>query len=392
MRAPMLRAPRSREPRTLAWSEIGGESLLKDPKPAKSFRAAGDRIFRQEFATSPAVGRVLGTPVVLSNESQTDDEAWAVRLAAFATLAQYDAIAFAIGEPIGISRAYNLSSDPFAEPAVQAAALDVARSRAMAQVRSAIPLGDGRTAGAAIVVPLIVAETTGTLVGLRVGRTFAAADALATMGIAELVTLELRRAQAARRESAERRQALALYELGRLALFATEQADMLASVVALLRDELGHDLVQVWLLEPSGALQRSAGVPETGLPLRLARPFEHEPLADVLTRGETVRLRHPSPRSWIPDHVADVIVAPLAATSGAIGLLIAGRSREPFARSDEDLAGMLGSFVGQLLARGPSQRQSDEEEPVEWEGEPAYAAEAMSSGSSGGSDMPESSG
>ena len=370
-----------------------GESLLKDPKAAKSFRAAGDRIFRQESATSPVVARMLGTPVVLSSESQTDDEAWAVRLAAFATLAQYDALAFAIGDPIGMSRAYNLSREPFAEPAVQAAAAEVARSRAMVQVRSAIPLSDGRTAGAAIIVPLIVADATGTLVGLRVGRTFAAADTPSTMGVAELITVELHRARAIRRETAERRQALALYELGRLALFGAEQADVLASVAALLRDDLGHDLVQIWVLDESGGLERSAAMPETDLPLRVARPFEHEPLADVLARGETVRLRHPSPRSWVPDHVADVIVAPLNATSGTIGLLILGRTREPYARTDEDLAGVLGSFVGQLIARGGApRRESDENEPVEWEGEPAYAAEAMSSGSSGGSDMPESSG
>ena len=368
------------------------ESFLKDAKAAKSFRAAGDRIFRQESATSPVVARMLGTPVVLSSEAQTDDEAWAVRLAAFATLGQYDALAFAIGEPIGLSRAYNLSTDPFAEPAVQAAVEDIARSRAIVQVRSAIPLGDGRTAGAAIIVPLIIADTTGALVGLRVGRTFAAADMLATMGIAELVTLELHRARATRRESAERRQALALYELGRLSLFGTDQADMLASACVLLRDELEHDLVQLWLLDEHGALDRSAARPETDLPLRIARPFEHEPLADVLTGGETVRLRHPSARSWIPDHAADVIVAPLSSTSGVVGLLVLGRSREPYVQSDEDLAGVLGSFVGQLVVRGAAGRGPNEDEPVEWEGETAYAAEAMSSGSSGGSDMPESSG
>ena len=335
---------------------------------------------------------MFGTPVVLSSESQTDDEAWAVRLAAFATLGQYDALAFAIGDPIGLSRAHNLSADIFAEPLVQAAAEDVARSRAMVQVRSAIPLGDGRTAGAAIIVPLTVADATGTLVGLRVGRTFAAADTLATMGIAELVTLELHRARAIRRESAERSQALALYELGRLALFGTDQAEILESVAALLRDGLGHDLVQLWLLDENGALERSAALPESDLPLRVVRPFEHEPLAEVLARGETVRLRHPSPRSWIPDHVADVIVAPLASTSGTIGVLILGRSREPYVRGDEDLAGVLGSFVGQLISRSPSPGEPDENEPVEWEGEPAYAAEAMSSGSSGGSAISESSG
>src|SRR5437899_9263582 len=123
----------------------GGEPQLSEPRPGKSFRAAGDRIVRQESAAPSIVTRLLGAPMTAARRVTTDDDAWAVRLAALATLAQYDGLAFVVEDPVRMSRAHNVVGDPLDDPVIRALVDETRRSAATARMPAAVPLADGRS-------------------------------------------------------------------------------------------------------------------------------------------------------------------------------------------------------------------------------------------------------
>src|SRR5207247_10553402 len=105
----------------------GGEPQLSEPRPGKSFRAAGDRIVRQESAAPSVVTRLLGAPMTAARVVTSDEDAWAVRLAALATLAQYDGLAIVLADPVGVARTHNVMGDPLDDPVMRS--LTVATSR-----------------------------------------------------------------------------------------------------------------------------------------------------------------------------------------------------------------------------------------------------------------------
>src|SRR3989442_8948418 len=118
---------------------------LKEPRTGKAFRRAGVRIVRRESAAPSVVTRLLGAPAQAVREIRSDDDAWAVRLAALATLSQYDGLAFVVGEPLHLSHAYNVAGDPLADPAIRAAVDDIGRNSATARIPAAVgpPPGGG---------------------------------------------------------------------------------------------------------------------------------------------------------------------------------------------------------------------------------------------------------
>src|SRR5882762_9418383 len=207
----MLMSPSTRR-RHLAFNRVE-VSAIREPRAAKSFRAAGDRIVRQESALPSVVSRLL-TPSVIARPAVADDaNGWTVRLAALAMLGQYDALTFIV-DGAARGNGYNVVDDPIADDATRAAVEETRRSGATVQTQTTIRLADDRVAGAAMIAPLVATGAiAGVLVALRVGRSFAAADALIASGISELVSLELARDALVDRDEAHRRQAFALYEL-----------------------------------------------------------------------------------------------------------------------------------------------------------------------------------
>src|SRR2546428_13805154 len=118
----------------------------------------------------------------------SDEDAWAVRLAALATLAQYDGLAIVVDDPVRVSRTYNVMGDPLADPVIRALVDETRRSAATARMPAAVPLADGRAADVLLAAPLVVtAGSGGGLIAFRVGRSFTAADAGNAYGGAELL-------------------------------------------------------------------------------------------------------------------------------------------------------------------------------------------------------------
>lgn len=328
--------------------------MLREPRTAKSFRDAGERIVRQESATSPSIGRLLGRPALTARHATTDAEAWDVRLAALATLAQYDGLTFVTLERSETAR-YNLIDDPMSEPTIRGAVEEVVGGGATLQLRASVPLADGRIAGAVLVTPLAPSDAfAGALVALRVGRPFAAADTYTAAGIAEIVSLELARAISASRDATERRQALALYEIARQALFVEDLDERLQSIATVLASMLDHDAAHVWLRRPDRSLRRHAAHPLGGSASETIWESDHVALTGALRERRLVRMSGDAP--WMPVNTKECIVVPLRGDPRPLGILVLARSETPYRLDDIEMADVLGTFIGRVVAaatRGP---------------------------------------
>jgi GAF domain-containing protein len=353
-------------------------SAIREPRAGKSFRAAADRIVRQESAMPSIVSRLLTPTIVAKRQFVTDADEWVIRLAALAALGQYDGVTFVVDGQESARHAHNVAPDAIGDAAIQSAIEETRRTGATVQAQIGVRLADDRLAGAAMVAPLVSTEgVSGVLIALRVGRSFAAADALVASGVSDLVSLELARERLARRDEAHRRQAYALYELARLALFGEQLLETLQDVTALLVSALDHDLAQIWLLDPDGGLELSAARPSEKLRFEHMRPSEHDVLAEALHQQRLVRVGQGALRPWVGTDTRELMVIPLADRERNLGVLVLGHAAERYTDSDEDLAGVLGRFISRLIVRSAGRERTqvsaevnDREADREWEHEP----------------------
>lgn len=354
---------------------------MREPRAAKSFRAAGDRIVRQESAMPSVLSRLLTTPNVLDAPRSTagDTDQWPSRLAALAALGQYDGLAIIVDGETGARSSYNVALDAADDATTQSAIDEARRTGATVQARMATRLADDRVAGTAMVAPLVAIDAvSGVLVALRVGRSFAATDALTADRVCELVSLDLAREMAAQRDEAHRREAFALYELARLGLFGENLPDTLQDVTVLLTSALDHDVAQIWLFEPGDVLGLTAARPLRNLRFEQVHPSEHDAFAEALHQHRLVRIGHGALRPWVPADTRELLVVPLVEGERSLGVLLLGRVAERYEQADEELALVIGTFIARLVARAAT-AERDSSEPThphvrepdrEWEAEP----------------------
>ena len=299
---------------------------------------------------SSPIGGLLSAPAISARRVITDADAWDVRLAALATLGHYDGLTFVtIGGAEAPAR-YNLVDDPALEPAIRAAVHQAADSATTVQLRTSVPLADGRIASAVLVTPLRPSETfAGALVALRVGRPFAAVDTYTAVGVAEIVSLELARSFSARREANERRQAFALYELARHALFGEDPDETLQNIAMLLATTLEHEAAHIWLRRPDRSLWRHAAYPPDRLPFETLWENEHDALWGALRERRLVRMSGTT-APWIPSNTGEVLVVPLRSDPRPLGILVLARAGAPYGYDDVEMADVLGTFIGRVVA------------------------------------------
>ena len=333
--------------------------MLREPRTTKSFRDAGDRIVRQESALSSSISGLLSAPALAARGAITDADAWDVRLAALATIAQYDGLTFVALGHSDASTAYNLVDDTVSDPAIRGAVDQAAHSAMTVQLRTSVALADGRTASAVLVTPLAPSEGfAGALVAFRVGRQFAAVDAHTAVGIAEIVSLELARSITAQREETERRQALALYEIARHALFTEDLDETLQSIAMVLAGTLDHDAAHVWLRRPDRLLRRHAAHPHDRTASEIVRENDHGALWGVIHERRLVRLTGVANAAWIPSNTREVLVVPLRGDPRPLGMLVLARAQVPYGLDDIEMADVLGTFVGRVVASATSHSRS----------------------------------
>jgi hypothetical protein len=339
------------------------ELVLRDTRTTKSFRDAGERIVRQESATSSSISQLLGAPALSARRATTDAEAWDVRLAALATLAQYDGLTFVTLRIPDVSAAYNLAEDPTTETTIRGAVEEVANAGATVQLRASVPLADGRVAGAALVTPLAPNDAfAGALVALRVGRPFAAVDTYTAVGIAEIVSLELARSMSASREATERRQALALYELARHALFTEDLDETLQSIATVLAGALDHDAAHIWLRRADRSLHRHAAYPLDPFEATSIWESDHIALSGALRERRLVRMSGDA--AWMPANTREGLIVPLRADPRPLGILVLARAQVPYALEDIEMADVAGTFIGRVVALAHRSAALQAVEPV----------------------------
>jgi hypothetical protein len=318
---------------------------LREPRTTKSFRDAGERIVRQESAIPESTSRLLGAPAVSARTLTANGDAWEVRLGALATLAQFDALTL-VGA--NSSAAFNLDTDPTAELGVQSAIAEVGRSAGSVQLRASVPLADGRIANNVLVTSLAQAgASAGALLAFRVGRAFAAADAYAAVAVAELVLLELARSLSGKREATERRQALALYEIARHALFGEALGETLQSIAMVIASTLDHDAAHIWLRHADDSLRRQAAYPLDPLASQFIWEADHSAVTGAIRDRRLVRMSRPA--DWTPSNTTEFLVAPLRGDPRPVGVLVLARGA-PYQLDDIEMADVLGTFIGRVVA------------------------------------------
>jgi hypothetical protein len=324
----------------------------------KSFRAAAERIVRQETASPTDILRLLGSAVEPAPTIATEQDAWDARLAALAQVGEYDALAITASRPLQLAQWHNISEPRELQDAVADASAEAARRGAAVQVRAPIVLADGRIASEVMVAPLTALQgVEGVLIALRVGRGFSAADAGTGASVGTILALEAARAETVRTDTRTVHQSLALFELARLGLGSEEIGERLVVMVEVVARSLGHDVAQLWLLRGGGSLRRRAAHPRESLVLEIARPRDHAGLARALD-GETFQGTDPSLRSWIRRSTRDLIIAPLRGSRGVSGLLAVGRFSEGYGSDDLRMATQCADFFAKIVEADALARSS----------------------------------
>jgi hypothetical protein len=316
----------------------------------KSFRAAADRIVREESTSSADALRLLGSAVEPARTIASERDEWDARLAALAAIGGYDALAVVASKPTRLVHSHNIADPRSVQGTVAEAFEDAMRRRAAVQLRVATPLADGRQCSEILVAPLTaIAGVEGVLLALRVGRGFIATDAVTASSVGVVVALELGRAAAALQDMRTLRQSLALFELARIGLGHEELGERLHVMVEVVAKSLGHDVAQLWLLRGGGSLRLRAAHPRESLVLEIARPGGHAGLARALD-GVGFRGTDPSLRAWIKRTSRELIIAPLRAGKSISGLLILGRWSEGYVDDDLRMATQCADFFAEIVA------------------------------------------
>jgi len=214
---------------------------------------------------------------------------------------------------------------------------------------SGVQLADGRTARSIAVLPVLWAgRTIAALVVVRAESPFTAADAGGMSRVGELVGLELAVSHLLqqtgtqlatpptastpnddllREAKRDRQQAIALYELSRLALAGGGMEAAPNRAARIIADTLGYDVVGVWLQQRTGWLEL-AGSKGYGPDTALALPVTEDP-------------RRSSPAQ-------NAIVAPIGSDGETVGMLLLGRTSAPLGEADHAMAPLLGECLAYL--------------------------------------------
>lgn len=239
---------------------------------------------------------------------------------------------------------------------------------------AAILLADGRTATKLHALPVIWdGRRIAILAALRVSGEFTLNEHAVLDGVAALAAIDLAEqlaaarslrtagdreaAAAAARERAEddRQQAIALFELSRLASHGKDMQQAFETAVELLAGSMRHDAVGVWVAagEDRLRLRASRGYGEV-LPGEIPIATARDELSLALLEHRALRSGDapPAPRPpWLPAEVGAYVVVPIASPDDTQGALVLGRRETTYADSDVDFAEIAGEYFADLLHR-----------------------------------------
>src|SRR5439155_1275893 len=150
----------------------------------------------------------------------------------------------------------------------------------------------------------------------------------------------------------DRKQAMVLFELSRLATLGTDVESDLDGAAMMLAGALGHDAVGIWALSEHKLRRRAATGYDKGTSEALVDEADTV-LATVLrekraARGSFTELR--TMPSWAPPRGPNFLVTPI----GALGVLVTARASGPYSEDDADFSLSVGEYLVGLLQRSTS--------------------------------------
>ena len=294
---------------------------------------------------------------------------WSARLAHLAALGRLDGIAIVLPGQSGLATfvAHNIPQTAWEGPAGDAL-LRVVQTGATEQVRNgALHLGDGREAQTLLAAPIVWRDQiAGALAAFVAGREIGADDLPTLSRLAELAGIELAEANAlwrtnkqtqeieARLRQAEddRKQAMVLFELSRLATLGTDVQSDLDAAAMMLAGALDNDAVGIWALAEHRLRLRAGTGYEKGT-VEVPVDESDTVLATVLrekraARGTLSELK--TAPAWAPPGCTGYLVTPI----GALGVLVTARVAATYSEDDADFSVNVGEYLVGLLQRSTS--------------------------------------
>ena len=234
------------------------------------------------------------------------------------------------------------------------------------QVRDQRFSGNDPTIGESIVAPMRADDRTSGGVNIKHTATsrdrFGPASLESLQQVAGDIAASYVAAEAMQRTEQDRKQALVLYELSRLATMGNDPQQDLDTAAAMIGDMLDSAVVGVWGIETNGGLRLRAGrgypdprpsvIPLVGIGAAMTNALRQQGV-DTATypAGDA---RRPD---WAPLRAAEFVVAPIGSHGNHLGALVLGRTR-PFAQAEVDFSPVLGEYLSgqmQKTAAGDTQ-------------------------------------
>lgn len=294
---------------------------------------------------------------------------WSARLAHLAALGRLDGIAIVLPGHSGLATyaSHNIPQGGW-DGAAGEALLRVVTTGAAEQVTNGtLRLSDGREAQTLLAAPIVWRDQiAGALAAFVAGREISDDDLPTLTRLAELAGIELAEANAlwrsgkqtqeieARLHQAEddRKQAMVLFELSRLATLGTEVQNDLDGAAMMLAGALGHDAVGIWALSEhklrlraaTGYAKGTSEVPVDEADTVLATALREKRPA----RGSLQEMK--AAPAWAPAGSANYLVTPI----GALGVVVTTRAAPPYSDDDADFSVTVGEYLVGLLQRSTS--------------------------------------
>jgi signal transduction histidine kinase len=234
------------------------------------------------------------------------------------------------------------------------------------QVKDQRFTGNDPTIGESIIAPLRADDRTIGVVNIK--HTAAAKDRFTQASVESLqhvaadIAASFVAAEAMRRTEDDRKQALVLYELSRLATMGNDPGEDLATAAEMIAGMLNNDVVGVWGLE-TGGLRLRAGHgypdPQPGL-IALAALGPAMTMAVRQQQLATARYAAGDERrpEWASAAASAFVLAPIGSHGNYVGALVLGRKTGGFADPEIDFATTLGEYLSgqmQKTAAGDAQ-------------------------------------
>ena len=301
--------------------------------------------------------------------SRAGADFWSARLAHLAALGRLDGIAIVLPGQSGLSTfmAHNIPQTGW-EGAVGDALARVVKTGAAEQVQNgALRLGDGRDAQTLLAAPIIWRDQiAGALAAFVSGREIGDDDLATLTRLAELAGIELAAANAAwrtnkqtqeiearlRQAEDDRKQAMVLFELSRLATLGMDVQSDLDGAAMMLAGALDNDAVGIWaLFEHKLRLRAGTGYEKGTVEVPVVE--SDTVLATVLREKRAARGAFSDLQTmpaWAPPDCVSYLVTPI----GALGVLVTARAQASYSEDDADFSVNVGEYLVGLLQRSTS--------------------------------------